>query len=102
MADVTGEQPLAVQGFAQAPQGRVERHGQFTYFIGGIVRGQRRCQAQQLITVAHLLRQAHHRCHHPPRQDPTEKQRQGQAEHKAYDNHREQHPLALFKIALVL
>ncbi|MNF03951.1 hypothetical protein D3C80_2033640 [compost metagenome] len=55
MADITGEQTLTVQGFTQAPQGRIECHGQFTHFIGGIIGRQRRCQAQQLVAVAHLL-----------------------------------------------
>ena len=102
VAHITGKQLLAGQRLAQTAQCGVEGHSQLAHFIGGVIRCQGRRQAEQLVTMTHLARQAHHRCHHLAGQHPAEEDRQRQAEHEAHQHHREQHALTLFEIALVL
>ncbi|MNP16738.1 hypothetical protein D3C76_1091450 [compost metagenome] len=102
MADVAGEQPLAGQGIAQTAQRVVEGNGQLADFVCRIIGRQGRRQAEQLVTMAYLTRQADHRRHHPARHQPAKDDGQHQAEQKAHDHHSKQHALALFEIALIL
>ena len=63
VADITGEQPLALQRLAHLAQGAVEGRRQLTHFIVGVFGGQWWRQHMQLVAVAHLLCQPTHRGH---------------------------------------
>ncbi len=101
MADVGGEQPLALQRLAQLAEGAVERSRQMAHLVIHILQRQRRCQRMQLVAVAYLIGQPADRGHHLVRHQPAEQPGAQHAQQEAGEHCLEQGVLALLELVLV-
>jgi hypothetical protein len=101
VADVAGEQALALDRRPQLVHRLIEGAGQLAEFVVAVIGGERRRQWQQLVAVAHLAGQPDYRIDDPARGQPADQQASATARKVAGDDHPVQQLLARLEGVLV-